>query len=67
VYRTLTDLETRLDAADFLRVHRSAIVRVDQIVEIQPADSGRYTLTLTDGTRLIVSRSRGTALKKLIL
>jgi two-component system, LytTR family, response regulator len=67
VYRTLNDLEGRLDAAEFLRVHRSAIVRVDQIVEIQPADSGRYRLTLTDGTRLIVSRSRGSALKKLML
>ena len=67
VYRTLTDLETRLEPTDFLRVHRSAIVRVDQIAELQPADSGRFSLTLTDGTRLIVSRSRGVALKKLIL
>lgn len=67
VYRTLNDLENRLDSSAFLRVHRSAIVRVDQIAEIQPADSGRYRLTLTDGTRLIVSRSRGSSLKKLIL
>src|SRR5262245_26542872 len=67
VYRTLTDLEDRLDSTEFLRVHRSAIVRVDQIAEIQPADSGRYGLALTDGTRLVVSRSRGTALKKLML
>jgi two-component system LytT family response regulator len=67
VYRTLTDLETRLDDADFMRVHRSSIVRVDQIVEVHPSDSGRYRLTLSDGTRLAVSRSRGAALKKLIL
>jgi len=67
VYRTLNDLEGRLDPAEFLRVHRSAIVRIDQIAELQPADSGRYSLTLTDGTRLIVSRSRGTTLKKLML
>jgi two-component system, LytTR family, response regulator len=67
VYRTLNDLENRFDPTEFLRVHRSAIVRVDQIAEIQPADSGRYGLTLTDGTRLIVSRSRGRALKKLML
>jgi two-component system LytT family response regulator len=67
VYRTLTDVEIRLHPADFLRVHRSAIVRVDQIAEIQAADSGRYTLTLADGTRLIVSRSRGAAVRKLIL
>jgi two-component system LytT family response regulator len=67
VYRTLNDLEARLDPMEFLRVHRSAIVRVDQIADIQPADSGRYGLTLTDGTRLIVSRTRGKALKRLML
>jgi len=67
VYRTLTDLEGRLDATAFLRVHRSAIVRVDQIAELQPADSGRYGLTLTDGTRLIVSRGHGASLKKLMI
>jgi two-component system LytT family response regulator len=67
VYRTLNDLESRLDPTEFLRVHRSAIVRVDQIAEVQPADSGRYGLTLTDGTRLIVSRSRGRILKRLML
>jgi two-component system LytT family response regulator len=67
VYRTLNDLERRLDPAEFLRVHRSVIVRVDQIAEVQPADSGRYGLTLTDGTRLIVSRSRGKDLKRLML
>ena len=67
VYRTLNDLETRLDPADFLRVHRSAIVRLDQIAEVQPADSGRFQLTLSTGTRLIVSRSRGAALRKLML
>jgi two-component system, LytTR family, response regulator len=67
VYRTLNDLEERLDPADFLRVHRSTIIRVDQIAEVKPADSGRYLLTLQDGTRLMVSRSRGAALKRFIL
>ncbi|MGH9239243.1 MAG: LytR/AlgR family response regulator transcription factor [Vicinamibacterales bacterium] len=67
VYRTLNELEERLDAADFLRVHRSAIVRIDRIAEAKPADSGRYELTLEDGTRLVVSRSRAVALKRLIL
>jgi two-component system LytT family response regulator len=67
VYRTLNDLEVRLDPADFMRVHRSAIVRIDRIAELVPADSGRYQLTLTDGTRLVVSRSRGAQLKKLML
>jgi two-component system LytT family response regulator len=67
VYRTLTELETRLDPSSFLRVHRSAIVRLDQIVEVQNAGSSRYRVTLTDGTTLIVSRTRAGALKKMIL
>ena len=50
VYRTLNDLEMRLDDAEFLRIHRSAIVRLDQIAEVQPAGSSRYRVTLLDGT-----------------
>jgi two-component system, LytTR family, response regulator len=67
VYRTLNDLETRLDASQFLRIHRSAIVRLDQIAEVQPAGSSRYRVVLVDGTSLVVSRSRAAALKGLIL
>jgi two-component system LytT family response regulator len=67
VYRTLNELEARLDPAQFLRVHRSAIVRLDRIVEVRAADSSRYRLMLSDGTTLIVSRSRAAALKRLIL
>lgn len=47
--------------------HRSAIVRLDQITEVRVADSSRYRVTLTDGTTLVVSRSRAAALRKLIL
>ena len=67
VYRTLNDLETRLDTTQFLRIHRSAIVRLDQIVEVLPAGSSRYRVMLLDGTSLIVSRSRAASLKGLIL
>ena len=67
VYRTLTELEERLDPAQFLRVHRSTIVRLDGIVEVQPANNSRYRVTLADGTTLIVSRSGAAALRKLIL
>jgi two-component system LytT family response regulator len=67
VYRTLTELEARLDPAQFLRVHRSTIVRLGGIVEVQPADSSRYRVTLADGTTLIVSRSGASALRELIL
>ena len=67
VYRTLNELEARLDPAEFLRVHRSAIVRLDQIQEVEPAGSGRYRVTLKVGGILTVSRGRAQALKRLIL
>ena len=67
VYRTLNELEERLDPAEFLRVHRSAIVRLDQILEVEPAGSSRYRVTLKGGATLTVSRGRAQALKQLIL
>ena len=67
VYRTLTELESRLDPARFLRIHRSTIVRLDRIAEVQPAENGRYRITLAEGTTFIVSRSGTAALRRLIL
>ena len=67
VYRTLNELEERLDPAEFLRVHRSAIVRLDQILEVEPAGSGRYRVALKGGGTLTVSRGRAEALRQLIL
>ena len=65
VYRTLNELEERLDPAEFLRVHRSTIVRLDKILEVEPAGSSRYRVTLKGGGALTVSRGR--ALKQFIL
>lgn len=67
VSRTLGELEARLDPAQFVRIHRSAIVRIDQIAEVRAEGSSRYRVTLRDDTRLIVSRSRATQLKRWIL
>ncbi len=67
VTRTLTDLEARLDPMQFLRIHRSAIVRTDKIREVAAEGSSRYRVILEDGTALIVSRSRAAMLKKWML
>jgi two-component system LytT family response regulator len=53
---TMNTLATRLDPSLFLRVHRSTIVRVDCIREMQPWFSGEYVIVLRDGTKLKLSR-----------
>ena len=53
---SLTNIESRLDPAHFLRIHRTTIVNVERIRELQPWFSGEFIAILTDGTRLKVSR-----------
>lgn len=55
--RTLDALASRLDGRRFVRTHRSAIVNVDRVRELQPTGSGGYDIVLGDGTRLPLSRS----------
>jgi two-component system, LytTR family, response regulator len=53
---SLENLERQLDPSKFARVHRSAIVALDQILEIAALPSRDYELILKDGTRLRGSR-----------
>lgn len=62
---TLSALEQRLGAAQFVRISRSAIVRLDQIKELQPTLHHDYAVVLRDGTRLPLSRSLRGRLEKL--
>jgi two-component system LytT family response regulator len=55
---TMSTLEGQLDPARFFRVHRSAIVNLDRLVEIQPYFHGEHVLVLQDGSKLKLSRSR---------
>lgn len=54
---TLTHLEDRLPGSKFLRIHRSTLVNVDRIREIQPWFQGDWVLILSDGTRLHSGKS----------
>jgi hypothetical protein len=54
---TMKGLIERLDPERFRRVHRSYLVRLDRIAEIEPLDSGDARLKLVDGTELPCSRS----------
>jgi two-component system LytT family response regulator len=53
---TMSTLEGRLDTEKFLRIHRSTIVNVDRIQELQPWFHGDYVVILRDGTQLTLSR-----------
>ena len=53
----ITSLESQLDPRRFARVHRGAIVNVDQIREIQPWFSGDQVLVMRSGTKVKLSRT----------
>jgi len=53
---TLAAMDQRLDAASFVRIHRSTIVNVSRICELRPYTSREYAVILNDGTRLRLSR-----------
>ncbi|HEY9228844.1 MAG TPA: LytTR family DNA-binding domain-containing protein [Gemmatimonadaceae bacterium] len=58
IREAMQSLEERLDPAQFFRVHRSAIVRLDRVDTLIKGAGGDYSIQLKDGTKLKVSRSR---------
>lgn len=54
---TISTLETQLNPRKFMRIHRSTIVNLDRIKELQPWFHGEYRIILRDGTQLMLSRS----------
>jgi two-component system, LytTR family, response regulator len=53
---TLESIESRLDPAQFARVHRSHVVNIDEIAEIHPWFHGDYKIKMRDGTEIGWSR-----------
>jgi two-component system LytT family response regulator len=66
IRESLKSLERRLDAMQFFRVSRSAIVNLDYIREIQPFARGSQIVILRSGTLVTLSRSRREALARLL-
>lgn len=60
---TMGHLESSLNADLFIRIHRSAIVNVDRIQELQSSFNGEYVVLLRNGTRLTLSRGYRDALQ----
>jgi two-component system LytT family response regulator len=57
VRRTIKEFESRLDSKKFIRIHRSIIVNLDRVVELQPLSHGDFKVFLDDGTQLTWSRN----------
>ena len=64
IRESMQTLEERLDPAVFLRIHRSAIVRLDLVETFLRAPGGDYEVQLKGGVRLRVSRSRREELER---
>lgn len=55
--QSLTNLLKQLDPHKFIRVHRSFVVNLDMVSELQPSFNHTYELTLKDNSKIPVSRS----------
>lgn len=60
---TMAEIEARLDPARFARIHRSYIVNLDQVAEIEPQDDGDARIRMRDGGIVPCSRTYRHALR----
>lgn len=65
--RTMKELEKELNPKNFQRIHRSAIVNINQVEKLCSRQNGEYHLILQNGAELKVSRSYKDKIKQLIL
>jgi two-component system LytT family response regulator len=53
----ISSIEQQLNPAEFVRIHRSVIARIDRIKELKPLINGDHRVILHDGTQLSLSRT----------
>ena len=61
----ISKIPAQLDSTRFIRIHRSFIVNVSRIRELQPCNSGEFIVLLQDGKELPCSRTYRRALQGL--
>jgi two-component system LytT family response regulator len=65
LYRAaLNDLAERLDPRRFVRVHRSALVNIESIIQLEPMSHGEFDAVIKNGSRARVSRTYRAQLEK---
>jgi two-component system LytT family response regulator len=63
---TMTNLESRLNSGQFIRIHRSTMVNIERIKELRPLFHGDYMVLLHDKTELTLSRSYRPKLQEIL-
>jgi two-component system LytT family response regulator len=66
IRETMGNFHAKLDSQKFLRIHRSTLVNIERIKDIQPLLKGDYIITLTSGIRLKASRGYRRELQALL-
>jgi two-component system LytT family response regulator len=56
--KSMGEMLALLDPSQFLRIHRSTIVNIDRVKELQPYFHGEYIVVLHNGTKLKLSRGQ---------
>jgi two-component system, LytTR family, response regulator len=64
--QTISSLESSLDPAYFVRIHRSYIVNLERVTRLEPYGKDSHVAILSDGTRLPVSRAGLARLKSFL-
>jgi two-component system LytT family response regulator len=65
LYRAaLNDLAEKLDPRRFVRVHRSALINIESVVQLEPISHGEFEAVLKNGSRTRVSRTYRVQLEK---
>ena len=63
---TMKNMEKRLDPDVFKRIHRSTIVNINMIEKLASTSSGKYLITLKNGSNVQASRNYREALKQFL-
>lgn len=66
VRKALSEIQQQLDPRNFIRIHRSTIVNLRFVREIQPWFNGHHVLILKNGQKLRISRYRNEVMRQLI-
>jgi len=62
----LNEMETKLDPAKFMRIHRSTIVNLERVKEVQPWFKGSHLVVMNNGEQLRLSRYQKDKLRALM-